>query len=790
MRLFLIVLTLMGLSFSAPPFIPPGWHNPQNPHYGGQGQVAATEFTSLSNPPFTLIVFTGPVNWATAAAACRSKGLEIASIHNLEENMKVLALLKSVSWQPGVWKGAWIGLTDDGSEGRWRWADGSPVDFLNFGPGEPNGGTYENYGAIELARAGRPDGWWNDANVNEKYGAVVCRGGAVASVSELPSLSSTTSGFQGGDKVLLLVDSTTCPAGDVVKDLSIIKGSYECVDFQGKRWIKPFDAGLNLYKPLNISGDFSLEFEFYTFEPGCPFVAVNLFPERTLKEAQEGNQYALGGDTFIVLKGSCDRFEAGVSSSPRGSRDAFYEYKRNIQKGAIHSVALAVRNGKAIIYLDGNKIASEPFTPTEPIRGIGFYFYKHYETDKPYGDFPALIGNVKLALYTGAPQQPAQMQPPPLSPPQPQVSLPKPQPPPPPAPIQPFKKQVKCIESVGVGEASVIGGDRASAKAEALARAKWDAIEKALGVTTSVKTIVQNFQLLDEVIKNQVGGFIKDVKVLQEENFADMVRVKVRGCVYPEEAERALSLISSDTAFSVMVIVKNPSGVELDEMNPVTTELVNILNQQGFKVYDFAGNPNVNPYDVEQIVAQKRFILLRAYMSRALSGAMVVGKVELVPSTQTGQDIGYGIRATFNVVTARLNYYLLARDADGLRIVASGSLSAMGRAPNLQDANYKAMEALAQKLGSDIMGKIERYRASKKKVVTVVVKGVKSTSQNFEIKEKLQRVPWVESVEDLGLGKFKVTYLENTVYLANAIERMPELKLIRFSPTEVEASSL
>jgi len=184
------------------------------------------------------------------------------------------------------------------------------------------------------------------------------------------------------------------------------------------------------------------------------------------------------------------------------------------------------------------------------------------------------------------------------------------------------------------------------------------------------------------------------------------------------------------------------------------------------------------------------FIALRAYMSRVLSGAMIVGKVELIPSTRTGQDIGYGISAPFNVVTARLNYYLLARDNQGLRIVASGSVSAQGRGPHIDDAGYRAMEALAKRLGADIMGKLERYMASKRKVVTVVVSGVRSTRQNFAIKEKLQRVPWVQSVEDMGLGRFRVSYLENTVYLANAIERMPGLQLIRFSPTEVEARLL
>ncbi len=597
--------------------------------------------------------------------------------------------------------------------------------------------------------------------------------------------------FQPGDKVILSVDERNCPPGGIVEELSLLRGGYECIDYKGKRWIRPFDVGLSIYRELNLRDNFSLEFDFYTFEVGCPYVRVTLFNEDTLKEAKEGNRYALGGKTFISLKGWCDEFEAGIVSKPKGA-DTIYEYKRKIAKKTVHHVALEVRNGMAKIYLDGRRIASEPFSPSEGIKGVGLYFHKRYASEKPYADFPALLGNLRVALYTGKvskkpkevptkPPETSKLPPMPTVKPQPSLAQTR--------PVR-RKTSLRCIESVGTGEASVIRGDRASAKAEALARAKWDAIEKALGVTTSVKTIVHNFRLLDEVIKNEVGGFIKDVRILKEENFEDMVRVKVRGCVYPKEAEKALSLISRDTAFSVIIVTKRQGSVELDEMNPVTTELINILNQQGFKVYDFAGNPNVNPYDIENIIAQRRFIALRAYMSRVLSGAIVVGKVELIPSTRAGQDVGYGIKATFNVVTARLNYYLLTRDREGLRIVASGSLSAMGRAPNIDDASYRAMEALARRLGSDIMGKLERYMASKRKIVTVVVRGVRSTTQNFSIKEKLQRIPWVESVEDLGLGKFRVKYLENTVYLANAIERIPELQLLRFSPTEVEARLL
>ena len=39
--------------------------------------------------------------------------------------------------QHGVAEGCWIGLTDEGLEGTFRWQDNSPTNFLNWNSGEP-----------------------------------------------------------------------------------------------------------------------------------------------------------------------------------------------------------------------------------------------------------------------------------------------------------------------------------------------------------------------------------------------------------------------------------------------------------------------------------------------------------------------------------------------------------------------------------------------------------------------------------------------------------------------------
>ena len=45
--------------------------------------------------------------------------------------------------------GIWIGATDEGNEGIWKWVDGSSVTYAKWGKGQPNNkGSAEHYAMI------------------------------------------------------------------------------------------------------------------------------------------------------------------------------------------------------------------------------------------------------------------------------------------------------------------------------------------------------------------------------------------------------------------------------------------------------------------------------------------------------------------------------------------------------------------------------------------------------------------------------------------------------------------
>jgi hypothetical protein len=83
------------------------------------------------------------MNYPDAVAYCQQHYVGIASIHSPAE----LSHAEAACYQfadPGgdgvtVAPGCWIGLSDEVQQGGFGWNDASAVDFVDWGPGEPNG---------------------------------------------------------------------------------------------------------------------------------------------------------------------------------------------------------------------------------------------------------------------------------------------------------------------------------------------------------------------------------------------------------------------------------------------------------------------------------------------------------------------------------------------------------------------------------------------------------------------------------------------------------------------------
>ena len=94
-----------------------------------------------------------PNTWENAKAICRSVGGDLISINSAAENAFITSKIMGAT--------AWIGLNDVRSEGVYEWSDGSPLNYTNWYPGQPNNANGDQDHCEIL-----PDGTWNDQYPN------------------------------------------------------------------------------------------------------------------------------------------------------------------------------------------------------------------------------------------------------------------------------------------------------------------------------------------------------------------------------------------------------------------------------------------------------------------------------------------------------------------------------------------------------------------------------------------------------------------------------------------------
>ncbi|MHA2332492.1 MAG: lectin-like protein [Candidatus Hodarchaeales archaeon] len=97
----------------------------------------------------TYELFTTTKTWEQAKAECEARGGYLVTITSSEENVFVNNLV-------GTHR-AWIGLTDNETEGDWKWITGEPVTYTNWASVEPNDSP-PGEDHVEMYSSGE----WND----------------------------------------------------------------------------------------------------------------------------------------------------------------------------------------------------------------------------------------------------------------------------------------------------------------------------------------------------------------------------------------------------------------------------------------------------------------------------------------------------------------------------------------------------------------------------------------------------------------------------------------------------
>jgi hypothetical protein len=347
--------------------------------------------------------------------------------------------------------------------------------------------------------------------------------------------------------------------------------------------------------------------------------------------------------------------------------------------------------------------------------------------------------------------------------------------------------QEKCVNTEG--EAVIINNDVPSAKTEAIARAKWSAIEQTVGTEVKAASFVQNFALVEDVIKTQVGGVVKRYNILSQQTKDDMLMVKIKACVEPAKAREAVSSLALNNSLAVFIPARKPgrSGDEFEETNILSETLIGKLIDQNYKVVDVAPTRAVDAREIEKAVKSGSTLAVRSMMYKFLSNVIIIGKVDYTISTRKGENIGYGLSMPFNNVTVRLTYRIVAKNnkTGSMEILTAGTERGKGLANNVEDAAAAALQDLAENLTPTILDKVGSYIQGNVKKINVTVKGVTDLDTNLEIKSILQKIVWVTGVEDKQMGEFIVSYPENSLYLANSIKQKGHFNVTNFTPYSI-----
>jgi len=344
-----------------------------------------------------------------------------------------------------------------------------------------------------------------------------------------------------------------------------------------------------------------------------------------------------------------------------------------------------------------------------------------------------------------------------------------------------------CVETDG--EAALVRGDLPSAKTEAISRAKWSAVEQVAGVELKSRTLVADAVLLEDLISTQARGVVTSLQVINEQQGRDSVRVRIKACVEPAQAREAVSPLALHSTVAVFVPARHlgGKGAAYDDSNAFSEAVNNALIQRGFTVKDLAGGSgSLRAADLERAMKNDSFLSLRSLAYRYKSNTILIGRIEPTLSTSKGDDVGYGISMPFNKATVRLTYRLLTRDGKGsLIMLAAGSDEAVGLAPHAEDARNTALKNLAERTVPVLMDKINLRMKELAHKVSITIAGINTPEETFAARDQLQQITWVSDIEDEGIGRFRVTFPENPLYLANGLTQKG-FRIISFSQDAIK----
>jgi hypothetical protein len=316
-------------------------------------------------------------------------------------------------------------------------------------------------------------------------------------------------------------------------------------------------------------------------------------------------------------------------------------------------------------------------------------------------------------------------------------------------------QDTETTEATGIG--SIIGGDVAHARDDAIKDAKRNCVEQVVKVMVTSVTEVNMAVVVEDRIKTNAGGYIKSYQVLSESKAADGVtyEVKIRAVVEKSDIKDDIGeLLAKKGNPRVMVMMEEQNigenywhwGVDLGVSEGA---LVEKFRTKGFQVVD--KNQAMKKITREALESALEGDA-KAMLAQALKyGAevLVVGKAfarEASGASNIPGFSGTGMTSCQATVQAR------ALNADDAKILASKTMTAPAAHIDATTGGTMALEKAGNLLGDYLIDQILKGWASTATTVTMNVRGVTmSDLMDFETTLEFE-IRGVEGIDQRDFG--------------------------------------
>ncbi len=339
-----------------------------------------------------------------------------------------------------------------------------------------------------------------------------------------------------------------------------------------------------------------------------------------------------------------------------------------------------------------------------------------------------------------------------------------------------------AIEVETVGEAVITNDDKESAKAAALSRAKWTAVETVSPAKIKIDTILNNAELADEAVKTELSATIKSYTILEEKIKDNKYIIKIKANVIPEKIDNIITGLSSDTSICVMIAGSMPKSDGLTFDQPFSSAVINQLEEKGFNV-DLVDYSLITANSFNNAFTNTTNKNIEKLIKNKFCRNILLGKLSII---DMGNNVGYGT-VSFKLVSGEFNWKLIEKQNNKINILKSGFFSGRSQGATLNNAAANIYKSMANNTAVKLVSQVsEKVLGDNYKSIRIVLAGSNTSLDDLSgLKEDLKNIPFVLQVKEQDDSSLIVDYPDKSYYLAIFLERDNKYKVTKLSDNEL-----